>query len=173
MSTDTALPDLLRRFVATPHRCRAVAQSMIITIETNDQEMLAALRDRAEQLIGVLRSSSDSAWHWKLVRDHDFSQSTFEAHLLSGDALSTLFLGTGTIVAIDWIRGELLGFVAANLPAQQLLDILLDLARRGHLHPGNGTTAGSLSTSNRGDVHGRSASTPPSNPSENIKAVHK
>ena len=51
----------------------------------------------------------------------------------SGERLSALFLGAGTVVAIDWDRGELLGFVAVNVPAQHLLDLLLDAARQHQL----------------------------------------
>lgn len=133
MSTVTRLPDLLRRFAATPYQFTAFLYSTTITFETNDQELLTAFRTGAEQLEGVL-ASSDKSWYWKVVRDYDVSQGVTDSFLFSGQRLSTIFLGTGTVVAIDWDRGELLGFVAASVPAQHLLDLLLDAGQQHQLH---------------------------------------
>src|SRR6185312_2324598 len=70
MSAAVPLPDLLRRFVLTPYRFSAVAGSVVISFETNDQELLAGFRDRTEQLVSALKLPSHNTWHWKLVRDH-------------------------------------------------------------------------------------------------------
>jgi hypothetical protein len=133
MSTATGIPDLLRRFVPTPYRFWIVLASTIVRFETNDQELLRAFRTRADQLLAGLASSVKS-WSWKIIRDYDVSHDTDELFLLSGETLSTLFLGTGTVVAIDWNRGELLGFVASEITAKCFLDMLLGVAQKDHLH---------------------------------------
>jgi len=132
MSAAVPLPDLLRRFVLTPYRFSAVAGSIVISFETNDQELLVGFRDRTEQLVSALKLPSHNTWHWKLVRDHDVSQTGHDAYLLSGETLSVIFLGMGTVVAIDWGKGEILGFIAANTPVKQLLDVLMDFRQRSH-----------------------------------------
>jgi hypothetical protein len=133
MSTVTGLPDLLRRFTVTPYQFTAFLYSTTITFETNDPELLTAFRTRAEQLANALRYS-DKSWYWKVARDHDISQDGNDSFVLSAQPLSTIFLGNETVAAIDWDQGELLGFVAANVPAQYLLDLLLDAAQQHHLH---------------------------------------
>jgi hypothetical protein len=140
MSTANALPDLLRRFVATPYRYKANLHSTIVMFETNDQELFTTFRSRAEQLAGVL-VSSDTAWHWKVVRDPDVSQDGEATFLLSGETLSVLFLGAGTVVAIDWNQGELLGFVASNNSPQHLLDALIEIGQKHHRNCDCGTLA--------------------------------
>ncbi len=139
MSTVTGLPDLLRRFPATPYQFTAFLCSTTITFETNDPELLTAFRTRGKQLAHALEYS-DKSWYWKVVRDHDISQDDNDSFLLSAEQLSTIFVGTGTVAAIDWDRGELLGFVAASVPAQCLLDLLLDAAQQHHLHYKRGSS---------------------------------
>jgi hypothetical protein len=88
--------------------------------------------------------SSGKPWYWKVVRDYDVSQDGNNVFLLSGESLSTVFLGSGTVVAIDWNQGELLGFVAANISAQQLLDVLIEVGQQHHhLQYEHGSTRGS------------------------------
>ena len=132
MSTATGVPDLLRRFTATTYSFGAVYGAAVITFETNDQVLLSAFRTRAEQLAGLL-VSSQKPWHWKVVRDFDVSQDDGEIFLLGGQSLSTIFMGTGTVVAIDWTQGELLGFVAANISDHQLLDAIIAIGKQHHL----------------------------------------
>jgi hypothetical protein len=134
MSIATSLPDLLRRFVATPYRFEEVLQSTVVALETNDQGLLTGFRVRAEELAGVLASPSDKYWYWKVIRDYDVFQEDHHRFLLDDETTSTLFLGTGTVVAIDWQRDELLGFVAAGISTQCLVDALIDLATRHHLN---------------------------------------
>lgn len=140
MSTAIGLPDLLRRFVATPYRFGAILYSKTVTFETNDRELLIGFRARAEELAGVLVSSSGKPWYWKVVRDYDISNEGDDALLLSSKELTTLSLGMGTVVAFDWNSGELLGFVAANISTEYLLDALLDVAR-GRCPNDKGTSA--------------------------------
>lgn len=129
MSTVAGLPDLLRRFVETPYRFKIVLCSTFIAFETNDQELLSIFRARAEQLLNALRAG-DQPWRWKIVRDDHVPLEGSRISVLSGEMLTTIFIGTGTIVAIDHGRSELLGFVAANVHAEHLLDALLDAAQQ-------------------------------------------
>ncbi len=69
-----------------------------------------------------------------MIRDYDVFQEDHHRFLLDDETTSTLFLGTGTVVAIDWQRDELLGFVAAGISTQCLVDALIDLATRHHLN---------------------------------------
>jgi hypothetical protein len=141
MSSGSGLPDLLRRLVATPYGFRAIYRSTVISFETNNRALLAIFRARAEELAGALTSDPDKPWRWKIVGDTDTFQGNPDPLLFSDDTTSTLFLGTGTVVGIDWHRGELLGFIAADTSAQCLLDLLVDAARQ-HIGRGRGHSAG-------------------------------
>lgn len=132
MSQPSALPDLLRRFVATPLRFGAVLHSTPIAFETNDGELLSTFRSRAERLAIALTSCANKPWVWKIIRDNDIPEEDHQAYLLSGETLSALFLGTHTAVAIDWERGELLGFVSTDVSASHLVDILIEAAQQRH-----------------------------------------
>lgn len=132
MSANAGLPDLLRRFVPTPHAFATVLHSGDVRFKTNDPALLAMFGDQAEQLITVLAWTSEGPWSWKLIRDHDVCQNGHEAYFLSSGNLSTVFLGTGTVAAIDWQRRELVGFVAEGVSAQQLLELLLALGEQDH-----------------------------------------
>lgn len=87
-------------------------------------------RASADQFVVALLSISDKPWTWKVVRDYDVSQQGNQAYLLTGETLSTLFVGAGTVVAIDWDRAELLGFLAENFSLQELRGALLDAAQQ-------------------------------------------
>jgi hypothetical protein len=130
MSTVATTPDLLRRFIATPHRFGALLCSTVISFETNDQELLTAFRAGAEHLAGALVSSSQKPWYWKVIRDYDVVQVDVVPFVLEDETLSTLFVGTGTVAAVDWESRELLGFIAANISAQYLLDALINLGNQ-------------------------------------------
>lgn len=133
MTNADGLPDLLRRFTATPYRFAALLHTTVITFETNDHKMLAAFEARSEELAGALMSFPGRQWHCKIVRDFDVSNKNDEPYLINTQTLSTLFLGTGTFLGIDWQQGELLGFVAADLSSIDLLDALITVAQQHHL----------------------------------------
>ena len=134
MSTAGALPDLLRRFVPTPYRFEVAFHSAVVVFDTNDPGLLAAFRASAEQVARVLESNH-TFWHWKIVRDYDISQGGYEIFLLNGEMLTTLFQGRGTVLAIDWDRGEVLGFLSADASIRQLIETLPDVARRHGSEP--------------------------------------
>ena len=131
MSNVKGLPDLLRRFVATPYSFGVILNSTVISFETNEEELLAIFRARAEELAGVL-SLHCKSWLWKILRDGEIRHSNHKLLLLTDEDKTTLFFGTGTVFAIDWRRGEILGFVVKDVSAQRLLDMLIDAARRHH-----------------------------------------
>jgi hypothetical protein len=123
-SGNTLVPDLLRRFVPTPHVFNFLAGESCVRLETNDPSIVAAMRS------GTALSSDGNrglSYSWKLIRDEAAPCGGQEVTILSFGPLSTVLLGAGTVIAIDRERWEVLGFIAPDVPSKQFVTNWLPL----------------------------------------------
>lgn len=120
----TEIPDLLRRFVPTPHWATSTLGDVEITLQTNDVEFIGEMR-RAEHAShnGVCVTCLSV----RLVRDLDAPRDVSQKTFLSAWPLGVLSLGPGTVLAIDCERHEVLGFVAGGIPAAHVVGQLLPM----------------------------------------------
>lgn len=123
MNTNTA-PDLLLRFVPTPHVFSFCRDDVHLRIETNDLNIALAVRkfcmlpSKGEQQTVLL---------WKFIRDRMAPPGDMELTTLSDGPLRTLLLDTGTMITFDRERHEILGFLAPEVTAEQLVMTLIPL----------------------------------------------
>jgi hypothetical protein len=126
-------PDLLQRFVPTPHTLRFRIEDLWVCLETNDPAIVAAMRTTEAAPSGV--ADSAFSYLWKIVRDQQARGDGQEITVLSSGALSTVLRGTHTIIAIDRQVGEVLAFIATDVSAEEfatrLVPIILGLSRQG------------------------------------------
>jgi hypothetical protein len=115
-------PDLLRRFVPTPYVFSICEGANRLLIESNDLEIALSVR-RA----GVVprRANRDGGIACKLIRDIAGPVDDAEMTIVSNGALRILYLGRGTILIHDDERSELLGFIARNVKAEELVSWLI------------------------------------------------
>jgi hypothetical protein len=127
MSSGSVIPDLLRRFVAAPHLCNFFAGGTSVRLETNDPSIITALRS----VTAFLSDENGKApYYWKLIRDEAAPCGGRQVTILSSGPLNTLLLGTGTAIAIDRERREVLGFIAPDVPAEEFATRWLSLITR-------------------------------------------
>ena len=115
-------PDLLRRFVATPYTFRKYDGANQISVESNDLEIAlsvwrSGIVERQGGQAGRLRC--------KLIRDMTGPVDVSEVSIIADGTLQVLCLGRGTILIHDPEREELLGFIAPNIKAKELVSSLI------------------------------------------------
>ena len=120
----TLVPDLLRRFAPTPHVCMLCIGGLSVRLETNDPILARAIQSVT---LRYEPRDSDSASHWKLIRDEQAPCGGIEVTILSAGPIGLLLLGSGTVIAADRERREILGFVAADLSAEKCAAVVLPL----------------------------------------------
>lgn len=115
-------PDLLRRFVATPYTFSKYDGANQICVESNDLEIALSLRRS-----GVVEYQGRQAGglRCKLIRDMTGPVDISEISIISDGTLQVLCLGRGTILIHDPERSELLGFIAPNVKAKELVSSLI------------------------------------------------
>ena len=118
------MPDLLRRFVETPHASEFCIGSSRARLETNDP-ILAKAVQKALAACEVEPIGSDS--NWKLIRDEQAPCGGLNVTVLSAGPIGTLLLGRGTVIAVDRERREILGFVAPDVSDKDFVTIVLPL----------------------------------------------
>ena len=116
-----SVPDLLRRFVATP----LVLLLSTGRFETNDPELFAAVQN--SNILEYL-SRAKAPYSVKLVRDADAPWGGSNKTLLSRGWVRTVAIGMGTIAWVDAERHEIFGFVAPDVSSMQVITELLPLA---------------------------------------------
>jgi hypothetical protein len=115
-------PDLLRRFVPTPYVFDRYEGSNRFLVESNDLEIALSVR---HSLVAHRQAKQTGGLTCKLIRDAAGSVDGSEITVISDGTLRVLYLGTGTILIHDHERSELLGFIARNVKAQELVSSLL------------------------------------------------
>jgi hypothetical protein len=112
---DVPIPDLLRRFIATPHTfCTGVGEASA-RLETNDLALLADFQAEVQHL--------PLGYAWRLIRDDVTSRGDETTVIVSGP-LTVVLLGTVTLVVVDRDRRQVLGFVASDVHAGEFLNRL-------------------------------------------------
>ena len=123
MNTEiTRVPDLLRRFVATPHISRFHVGITRARLETNDPILAATIQAATA---GCETEGAGECWYWKLIRDEQAPRGGSEVSVLSAGPIGTLLFGLGTAIAVDRERREVLGFVAPDISGEEFAAILL------------------------------------------------
>ncbi len=120
----SAIPDLLRRFVPTPHTQTVDTGDIVVRLETNDIDIVSET-----QRLGTTLKDADSreVLLLKVVRDPDAPRDEGEVTVLSAPPLFTIYRGTGTVLALDCERREGVGFVAPDLSARYFVTSLVPL----------------------------------------------
>jgi hypothetical protein len=115
-------PDLLRRFAPTPFVFGTRDSPNRSFVESNDLEIALSVSRS-----NVFRRQNHRAGEMlcKLVRDMSAPVDGSEITLISNGPLRVLFLGRGTILIHDRERLELLGFIARDVGAQELVSSLI------------------------------------------------
>lgn len=123
MNTEiTRVPDLLRRFVATPHISRFHVGSTRARLETNDLILAATIQAATA---GCETEGAGEFWYWKLIIDEQAPRGGREVSVLSAGPIGTLLFGLGTVIAVDRERREVLGFVAPDISGEEFAAIVL------------------------------------------------
>ena len=125
MSTETNhVPDLLRRFVATPNSSVFRIGSTYARLETNDPTLADTIQSAT-----VCQENSDAQKDsdWKLIRDEQAPCGGKEVSVLSAAPIGTVLLGPGTVIAVDRERREVLGFIAPDISGEEFTAIALPL----------------------------------------------
>lgn len=118
ITANGGIPDLLRRFVAAPHKATGCCGDSRIALQTNDPELASALAVRDI-------SSNEPSLNVRIIRDEAAPLGVSNVTLLEAWPLTTLQWGTGTVLTLDHERCEALGFLASSVSNQQFLDEVL------------------------------------------------
>ena len=137
-NANTPVPDLLRRFIATPHVSTFYIGDTPVRLETNDPVLAGAIHN-STALCETENGSATS--HWKLIRDEQAPCGGTEITVLSAGPLGILLFGFGTVIAADRERREILGFVAADLSAESCVTMVLPLVLELFRAPQENATA--------------------------------
>jgi len=115
-------PDLLRRFVPTPYVFSRCDGPNRFQVESNDLEIALSVR---QSVIAPRQGNRNGGLICKLIRDTASPVDRSEITIVSNGTLRILYQGTGTILIHDHERSELLGFIASNVRAQDLVSSLI------------------------------------------------
>lgn len=139
-----AVPDLLRRFAPTPYSADVVLEGIPLAVQTNDLQIITEMqKGRSEEA----NLQFPRAVLVRVIRDHDAPVKTSEITMLSAGPLVTLLVGTGTTLALDCERREVLGFLSSSVSPERLVRELLPILLRRfssfalHERPGQATPA--------------------------------
>jgi hypothetical protein len=138
-----SVPDLLRRFVATPYSSTFSIGNAFVVLETNDISLSRAIQREIPQLVARTSEQFERYEYWKLIRDETAPRGGSDISVLSSAPLETLLVGNGTIIAVDRERQEVLGFVAPDITAARFATRVLPLVLR-LLHAGSSREASAL-----------------------------
>lgn len=119
-----AVPDLLRRFAPTPYSADAVLEGVALAVQTNDPQIITEMQTGRSQEINL---QFRRAMLVRVVRDHDAPVHNSEITMLSAGPLVTLLVGTGTTIALDCERREILGFLSSSVSPERLVRELLPI----------------------------------------------
>lgn len=134
MNTENPLvPDLLRRFVRTPHISSFCIGGTWVRLETNDLTLTSTIQSMTA---GCETENRGEVSHWKLIRDEQAPCGGREVTVLSSEPIGTLLLGFGTVIAVDRERREILGFIAPDVTGRVFMAIVLPLILRFLRTPG-------------------------------------
>jgi hypothetical protein len=117
----TGVPDLLRRFAPTPHYTRVLINGVEIEFHTDDVEIVAKMQPMT---LSSVRIGAQTLLA-KVIRDREAPPGDSGVSIISAPPLTTLLVGTGTVLVLDCERREILGFLAFSVSAERFVDELL------------------------------------------------
>lgn len=109
MMPDETVPDLLRRFVPTPHHLDLLFMGLPLSVQTNDLDLL----DQMQSASQARDSEVPPALLLKVIRDHDVVNDSTDRTLISAGPLVTMTIGGCSVLMLDCERREILGFLSA------------------------------------------------------------
>lgn len=128
MSTQQeAVPDLLHRFTPTPYFAEVVLEGIPLAVHTNDPQIITEMQKGRSHEINLQFSRAVLV---RVVRDQDAPVKNSEVTMLSAGPLVTLLVGTGTMLALDCERREVLGFLSSSISPERLVRELLPILLR-------------------------------------------
>jgi hypothetical protein len=123
--SDSAIPDLLRRFAPATHELCVWVDGIAVTLRSNDARIVSALH-KAGTRDGWVRPAHSVLV--KVIRDEDASIDQSNVTVVTSWPLVTILRGPGTMICLDCERREILGFVAPDVSAEEFVSQLLPLA---------------------------------------------
>lgn len=119
----TRVPDLFRRFVATPQRVVVSFGKKSIAVESNDRSITTCV---AKYLAaGMQMEAVQRIQFVRIVRDKDIPSDGTRFSCVHSGPIVLLLRGSTTSIFLDVALGELLGFLAADVDIQELEHRLL------------------------------------------------
>lgn len=113
------IPDPLLRRVALPYRFRVGHGASDFQIESNDLTIALFIRQF------MLESPQyEMVRRWRLIRDADGPASDGSYTAMENRELTMIVAGTGTILVFDRERGEVVGFIGADILLPEISELL-------------------------------------------------
>jgi len=127
----TQIPDLLRRFVTTPHRAVVSSGKRDIAIESNER----AITTCVTKFITACRKldSTQRIRLVRIVRDSDVVSDGKNLACVHSGPIVALLRGSTTSFYMDVALGELLGFLASDVDIKELEQRLLPALLSGSI----------------------------------------
>ena len=113
----TEPPDLLRRFVATPHEKLLKSGDLLLLVRTNAERLLRAAGAAADD--EVRRAE------WTIVADADMPSELEDALVVHSATTSFLSFGRACYVAVDHEKEEITGFISAGISDDVWMGVVL------------------------------------------------
>ena len=119
IDTTTGVPDLLQRFVETPFSTTVAIDGAEITLQSNAQLDGVKSQARGDNFIPRLTAT--------IVHDPEAPTDNSRIAVIKSWPVATVLAGTGTILALDCERCDILGFLAPTVSSERLLNELLPI----------------------------------------------
>ena len=104
-------PDLLRRFVPTPHEGCIRRDGMHVHVQTNECRLV--------EKFGRTESCSGGGVKWTMVCDPELPTGLSEPLEIESEAVFFVSFGRACFVAIDREQGEITGFMSAGISDEE------------------------------------------------------
>jgi hypothetical protein len=104
-------PDLLRRFVPTPHEGCIRRDGMHIHLRTNESRLV--------ETFGRMESCSVDDVNWTMVCDPELPSRLSEPVTIESESVLFLGFGRACFMAIDRVQKEITGFMSARLSDEE------------------------------------------------------
>ena len=106
-------PDLMRRFVVTPHHATCLYRGRMISIVSNDSEVIRCFADGPQNVNGA----SEPGWNCKIIRDTETPIASQEYETFGYNGLEVRSFASGSQFVIDRDAREILAFASPRDPA--------------------------------------------------------
>ena len=131
-ATTSGVPDLLQRFVPTPFATAMIVNGVEVTLHGNvNFGALSRQPATTDSFLDTLTAT--------VICDPEAPDAGSELTFVKSWPVTTVLIGTGTILALDCERAEILGFLAPSISPTRfitdLLPMLVDLHREMKLTP--------------------------------------